>query len=65
MSYVTDDLVGLALLNMESLADAQAFINADPVVQTGAFDYQLYVWVGQRSGGRNCAAFPCCRAAWP
>lgn len=43
-TYVTDEFVGLALLDMDSLEDAREFINADPVVQTRVFAYRLYLW---------------------
>ena len=43
-SYVTDDFVGLALLNMDSSEDARRLIDSDPVVQTGAFSYRLFPW---------------------
>jgi hypothetical protein len=43
-THVTDDLVGLALLRMESLDDARRLIETDPVVQSGAFGYRLYPW---------------------
>ena len=45
-TYVTDDLVGLALLSTDSLDEARALIDSDPVVQTGAYAYRLYEWGG-------------------
>jgi uncharacterized protein YciI len=41
---VTDELVGLALLDVDSLETARDLIETDPVVRTGAFGYRLYAW---------------------
>lgn len=41
---VADELVGLALLNVDSLETARDLIATDPVVKTGAFGYRLYAW---------------------
>jgi uncharacterized protein YciI len=43
---IDDDLVGLCLLDLESLDDARALVDEDPVVQTGAYAYRLYQWGG-------------------
>jgi uncharacterized protein YciI len=43
-SLVADDLVGLALLDLDSLERARDLIESDPVVQTGAFAYRLLPW---------------------
>lgn len=45
-SYVSDPLVGLALLDMDSLEEARALIENDPVVETGAYTYRVYEWGG-------------------
>jgi len=43
---VRDELVGLALLDLDSLAAARTFVETDPVVATGAFAFKLYEWGG-------------------
>ena len=43
---VSDDLVGLALLEMDSVEEARQLIETDPVVRSGAFGYRLYPWWG-------------------
>jgi hypothetical protein len=43
---VTDDLVGLALLDVESVDEARRLVETDPVVRSGAFAYRLYPWWG-------------------
>lgn len=45
-TFVTEDLVGLALLSIDSLDAARKLIDTDPVVETGAFGYHLYSWGG-------------------
>jgi uncharacterized protein YciI len=42
-----DELVGLALLDTESLEAAQAVVDLDPLVRSGAFSYRLYEWRGE------------------
>lgn len=41
---VVDELVGLALLDVDSVETARDLIETDPVVRTGAFGYRLYAW---------------------
>ena len=41
-----DDLVGLALLDVETLEAARAVIELDPLIASGAFEYRLYEWRG-------------------
>jgi hypothetical protein len=41
---VSDELVGLALLSIDSLEDARLLTEGDPAVQSGAFAYRLYPW---------------------
>jgi uncharacterized protein YciI len=43
---IDDDLVGLALLELDSLEEARALVELDPVVRTRAFTYRLYEWGG-------------------
>ena len=43
---VTDDLVGLALLDVESMDEAHRLVETDPVIRSGAFAYRLYPWWG-------------------
>ena len=45
-AYVTDEMVGLALLDLESLHEAQRLIDDDPIVVAGVFAYRLYLWGG-------------------
>ena len=45
-TFVTDELVGLALLDMDSLDIAREFIDGDPIVRNGVFAYRLYLWGG-------------------
>jgi uncharacterized protein YciI len=42
-----DDLIGLALLDVESLEAARAVVDLDPLAQSGAFEYRLYQWRGE------------------
>jgi uncharacterized protein YciI len=39
-----DELIGLALLDAESMEEARAIIELDPLVRSGAFAYRLYEW---------------------
>jgi hypothetical protein len=39
-----DELVGLALLDVESFEEARAVVELDPLVRSGAFAYRLYEW---------------------
>lgn len=41
-----DELVGLALLDVESVEAARAVVELDPLVGSGAFEYRLYEWRG-------------------
>ena len=43
-THVTDDLVGLALIQTDSPEYARRLIETDPVVQSGVFGYRLYPW---------------------
>ena len=45
-AHVSDDLIGLALLDLESLDEARELIDTDPVVQTGVYGYRVYSWGG-------------------
>jgi uncharacterized protein YciI len=45
-TYVTDDLVGLALLSFDSLATAREFIDAESDRRDRRFAYRLYPWGG-------------------
>jgi uncharacterized protein YciI len=42
-----DELIGLALLDVESIEAARAIVDLDPMVQSGAFAYRLYDWRGE------------------
>jgi uncharacterized protein YciI len=42
--HTDDHLVGLALLDVDSLESARYLIDTDPAVQTKAFGYRLYRW---------------------
>jgi uncharacterized protein YciI len=42
-----DELIGLALLDVESVEAARAVVELDPMVQSGAFVYRLYEWRGE------------------
>ena len=42
-----DELVGLALLDVESVEAARAVVELDPLVGSGAFAYRLYEWRGK------------------
>lgn len=42
-----DDLVGLALLDTESLEAAREVVELDPLVRSGTFNYRLYEWRGE------------------
>jgi uncharacterized protein YciI len=44
---IDDDLVGLCLLDLESLDEARELVEQDPVVRTGAYGYRLYPWGGK------------------
>jgi hypothetical protein len=41
-----DELVGLALLDVESVEAARPVVELDPLVGSGAFEYRLYEWRG-------------------
>jgi len=41
---IDDELIGLALLDVESLEAARAVVELDPLVRSGAFAYRLYEW---------------------
>lgn len=41
-----DELIGLALLDVESVEAARAVVELDPLVGSGAFEYRLYEWRG-------------------
>jgi uncharacterized protein YciI len=45
-SQVRDELVGLALLDLDSIGDARALIDTDPIVANGVYGYRLYSWGG-------------------
>jgi hypothetical protein len=42
-----DELVGLALLDVESVEAALALVELDPLVGSGACAYRLYEWRGE------------------
>jgi uncharacterized protein YciI len=42
-----DELIGLALLDVESVEAARAVVELDPLVRSGAFAYRLYEWRGE------------------
>jgi len=42
-----DELVGMALLDVESIEEARAVVELDPLVKSGAFAYRLYEWRGE------------------
>jgi hypothetical protein len=42
-----DELVGLALLDVESMEAARVVVELDPLVASGAFGYRLYEWRGE------------------
>jgi uncharacterized protein YciI len=46
-SPVTDELFGLALLDVDSVDAARAVVEADPVVRAGVLTYRLYPWGGE------------------
>jgi uncharacterized protein YciI len=39
-----DELIGLALLDVDSVEAARAVVELDPLVASGAFDYRLHTW---------------------
>ena len=41
------ELIGLALLDVESVETARAVVELDPLVRSGAFAYRLYEWRGE------------------
>jgi len=41
-----DELIGLALLDVESVEAARAVVALDPLVGSGVFEYRLYEWRG-------------------
>ena len=43
-TQVADDLIGLALLAIDSVEDARRLIETDPAVQSGALSFRLYPW---------------------
>jgi uncharacterized protein YciI len=43
----TDELVGMALLDVASIEAARIVVDLDPIVQSGAFAYRLYEWGGE------------------
>jgi hypothetical protein len=43
-TQVADDLIGLALIALDSVEAARRLIETDPAVQSGAFSYRLYPW---------------------
>ena len=42
-----DELIGLALLDVESVEAARAVVELDPLVRSGAVAYRLYEWRGE------------------
>jgi hypothetical protein len=42
-----DELIGLALLDVESVEAARTVVELDPLVASGAFEYRLYDWRGE------------------
>jgi uncharacterized protein YciI len=44
---IDDELIGLALLDVESLHAARTVVELDPLVRSGAFAYRLYEWRGE------------------
>ncbi len=46
-SPVTDELFGLALIDVESTAAARSVVDDDPVVRAGVLTYRLYEWGGE------------------
>ena len=42
-----DEMIGLALLDVESVEEARAIVELDPFVRSRAFAYRLYEWRGE------------------
>src|SRR5689334_10521963 len=42
-----DELIGMALLDVDSVEAARAIVELDPLVRSGAFAYRLYDWRGE------------------
>jgi hypothetical protein len=46
-SPVSDELFGLALLDVDSTSAARSVVDDDPVVRAGVLTYRLYEWGGE------------------
>ena len=41
------ELIGLALLDVESVETARAVVELDPLIASGGFEYRVYEWRGE------------------